>query len=132
MADDRAIPVKALMREIEQRSGAEDTLVVIPQGAMINYLMRRRNPPPHPVFDPLVVALYGEGRMLDELRAAAPEFVALIPLDMSEHGVTAFGLDFGQELYRWLSENYEEAWRIGARPASGEGDWVLLSRRNRP
>ncbi len=92
------------------------TLVVLPEGVMLNYLLRRVNPSPYINFMPVELILFGEARILDAFRASPPDFVALVHKDTSEYGLPFFGEDYGQAILDWVMENYEPVARFGEQP----------------
>lgn len=91
---------------VEERCPQDGTLLVLPEGAMLNYLARRRSPTRYFNFMPPELAMYGEAQMLAALRSAPPDMILLIHRDTSEYGVPSFGRDYGAQLYEWVKANY--------------------------
>jgi hypothetical protein len=50
----------------------------------------------------------------------------------SEHGYAYFGIDYANEVLRWISQNYTEISRIGQRPFSGEGFGIVIMKHIHP
>lgn len=96
------------------------TLVVLPEGAMLNYLARRRNPTPYPNFMPPELLFFGEERILDALRTTPPDAVVLVHKDTSEYGPRFFGQDYGAPIMAWVRRAYTSAALIGAPPLASE------------
>ena len=94
----------------------EDTLVVLPEGVMINYLLRRRSATPYATLLPTDVAIFGERAWLDALRRDPPAFIVLVHRDTREYGPRFLGLDYGLEVAGWISAHYRPAGRAGDPP----------------
>ena len=92
------------------------TLVVLPEGAIINYLTRHINPTPHLNFLPPELAIFGEREILADLKAHPPDFIALVHRDTAEYGVPLFGTDYGQSLFEWVLNRYDRVVQVGAEP----------------
>jgi hypothetical protein len=125
-ADERGPVVSATLAELERRLAPDDTLVALPEGAMLNYLVRRPNPTPYAVFMPPEVSLFGEPRMVRALAARPPEWVVLVDKNTSEYGVARFGHDYGRRLYKWVKVHYRPVVTVGARPLRAAGFGVEL------
>ncbi len=121
---------EALAR-LEPLLRAEDTLLVFPEGAGLNYWLRRRNPSRFLLFLPTEIAAFGESAMLADLEAHPPDFAVLAHRDAREFGVGAFGRDprNGQRLRAWLDAHYERVARVGAEPFGSEGFGLVILRR---
>lgn len=78
-------------------SGA--TLLVLPEGAMINYLSRRVAP---------VITVQDDEGVIARLRRRPPDYVALISRDLGEKGIKRYGAPGqpGDALVQWLRANY--------------------------
>lgn len=108
--------VELLLAQIESRMGPEQTLLVLPEGIMINYLARRRTPTRHINFMPPELELFGEQEILAELRAQPAAALALVHKDTSEYGFPLFGIDYGQRIIRWAQRRYQYDWNWGEQP----------------
>jgi hypothetical protein len=80
------------------------TLLVLPDGLSINFLTRHISPLPD------VWTSGTEESMVDQLRKAPPDYVALISLNLSEHGILQYGApeSRGRLLLQWVHQNYTE------------------------
>jgi hypothetical protein len=78
------------------------TLLVLPDGLSVNFLARRISPLPD------VGAGGPEALLVERLRKSPPDYVALISLDLTEHGIRQFGApgNFGELLLPWVKQNY--------------------------
>jgi len=113
--------VRQLAEQVETRLKPEYTLLVLPEGIMVNYLTRRRTPTRHVNFMPPELDLFGEDVILQDLRDAPdPAAVALVHKDTSEYGVPLFGVDYGQRIGRWVQRRFQADWRWGDMPLTPE------------
>ncbi len=98
--------VNALLEDIRIRTRADETLAVLPEGVMINYLARRVNPTGHVNFMPPEFAIFGEAPILQAFQANPPDWIVLVSRPVDEYGMRGFGLDFGVGLSEWVEQNY--------------------------
>ncbi len=113
-------------RALEQLSGDEGDLVVLPEGVMLNFLLRRPNPTRYINFMPPELMIFGESRILDGLASSPPDSIVLVHKDTSEYGVPFFGRDYGVALMDWVREHYRPAVRIGRPPFRRVEDFGIL------
>jgi hypothetical protein len=93
---------------IAQQLPPDQTLDCFPEGIMINYLSRRRVSTPFVNFNPPDLLLFGENNMIDALQKSPPNVIMIVQKDTSEFGVPLFGRDYGNGIYTWIIENYED------------------------
>src|SRR5438093_11717465 len=129
LADARGPVVEAALGAVARQVAEGQSLAVLPEGVMLNYLSRRASPTAYTNFMPPELAFYGEERMLAALRAAPPDYVALVHKDTREYGVRFFGHDYGRRLYAWIRRNYREVATFGARPLHDQRFGIALLRR---
>jgi hypothetical protein len=121
--DSRTLPTEETLRYLREHIAKGDTLIVFPNGAMLNYLLRARNPTPYLMFSPWESDVHGgEDRIADEVIRAAPDYTVIVTMDMTIHGRGNFGDgEFGGRIRKFLDEHYDvvyEAteWGIDGRP----------------
>lgn len=107
---DRALAEVLAMLERVRRPG--DTLAVMPEGVMLNYLTRMENPTPYVNFMPPEVLMFTEQRMVSAFAARPPALVVLINRGATEYGFRFLGDDYGRRLVAWVESNYEVTSRI--------------------
>ena len=95
--------------------------VVLPEGVMLNYLARRRNPSRWFEFTPQYIANVGERRMRDDLESARPDYVLLTERPTPEHLAEYFGTDYGLLLRDWIVDHYTPIHLAGRKVLSGQG-----------
>ena len=106
LASPRATFLQEAIDLAAERCPESGSLLVLPEGALINYGARRRAPTSYFNYMPPEVAMFGEEPMLDALKASPPDAVVLVHRETSEYGVPFFGKDYGTRLYAWVRERY--------------------------
>ncbi len=119
----------AMLALIDRTLSPSESLAVIPEGALLNYLTKRVNPTPYLMLTPTEFANYGEGRILEAFRANPPAAILYMPRRGSQMGVGYLGTDYGAPLIDWIKANYFAIARSQPSTADAAGlDFVLLRR----
>jgi len=93
----------------------EETLLVLPEGIMVNYLARKKSP----VSD---LTLYtnkeAEARIVQTLDTMNPDWVAVLSRDLTEYGVTRYGSkgQSGEQIISWMKNQYKVSASLGGDP----------------
>ena len=103
-----------------------ETLAAFPTGTLLNYMTRRENTIDSISYNPGTWKLLGEQRVLKNLQATPPTYIAIVYHDFLEFGYRFFGKDFGKDIYRWISEDYASFKLVGKDPVKGEGFGIHL------
>jgi hypothetical protein len=85
-----------------QGAPPDATLQVLPDGLSINFLTRHVSPLPD------VWTAGPEEALVERLRQTPPDYVALISLNLAEHGIRQYGAPGspGYLLLQWVNQNY--------------------------
>ena len=85
------------------------SLLVMPEGVMLNYLTQLPNPTSYYFFPPFVLANGRIDAILQSFNASLPDRIVVISRDMREFGVNRFGdsPEHGQKLIEFIVQNYE-------------------------
>ena len=126
LGDQRCEFVAPLLEELRHRVRPGETLCVLPEGILINYLARIESSVPFDSFTPPVLEMLDERKIVASFRAHPPDYVLLFQRDMSEYGVALFGRDYGRELNSWVMERYSPVVQYGRDPMSEDGDGFIL------
>ena len=105
-----------------------ETLAALPEGVMMNYLLRVHSPTPFIYHTPPVMILFGEEKMLSSLKKSPPDWIALVHRDDSAYGARFFGNDYGTSIWRWIAEHYVFNTCIGALPFQNENFGILVGK----
>ena len=87
-----------MLEHIEAHIEPGQTLAVLPEGVMLNYLSRRATSIPFINFMPPELLMFGEDSILHALEEAPPDFIALVHKNTAEYGARFFGTHYGQRI----------------------------------
>lgn len=132
LSDDRGVPINAALEELRARLRPGDTLVVMPEGIMLNYLLRAPSPVRWQNFLPSEMMMYGEEAMLEALMDHPPTFIAVVHRDASEYDASRFGHDYATRVARWIGTKYELLGIEGEMPFESDVFGILLLRQKQP
>jgi hypothetical protein len=104
-------------------------LLVVPEGALLNYLSRRRAGWTRPSLVPTELARHGEAELLESLMADPPDYVLVVQRETKELGATAFGRDYAPVLGGWIEKHFEPVARFGPAPFSSPAFGAELRKR---
>ena len=129
--DVRGLLVEKTLEWIEQNMGKDETLLVLPEGVMLNFLSRRDNPTRYFNFMLPELLHYGEGEILRDFKAHPPDVVMLVAKDSAEYGVGTFGIDpaNGKQIVKWIESAYSPVILFGREPLEGKFMGVKIYRR---
>jgi hypothetical protein len=130
LADERAPIMQEAVDYLTTHLRAQQTLTVFPEGAMVNYLARRRSPVPYVIFTPPEFQMFGNEQMVGAIEAGRPDFVAILQRSTVDFGPARFGIDYATDVRQWLHENYKPVKLFGAYPFTGPNFGILLLERN--
>jgi hypothetical protein len=96
-----------------------ETLLVLPEGSVVNFFLGIRHPLYHPTTLPHVLRAYGEEEILGQISADSPEVIMFVhrysPLFGQEE---LFLVDYGEKIAQWVFENYSLVAQFGRVPFS--------------
>jgi hypothetical protein len=107
---ERGKEVSEILQQLSAVAAPGQTLAVLPEGVMINYLSRMPNPTPYINFMPPEFVIFGEEEMVHAFRRRPPDFVLVMRRNVAEYGYHRFGQDYGQDLFGWIKDNYQPIW----------------------
>ena len=125
-ADARGDMLAVLLDQLRVQAKPNETLAVLPEGAMVNYLARRQNPTPYVTLMPTELAIFGEQRVLAAYQAHPPDWIAMVHVDTSEHGYRYFGADYGRAIGSWIEQSYRPLFVINHPLLREEGFEIRL------
>lgn len=131
-------PRGEIIRAITNRLGKgspRQRLLVLPEGLMINYLARIPSPVAAVYLHSSAISNGREGAIVDEMKQHPPDWVVIISRNLREYGIQRYGEapGEGQQILRWVSDNYEREMSVGGDPLDpGQSGGVLLRRRSEP
>jgi hypothetical protein len=121
--------VNDFVADFRSRAAPGQTLAVVPEGALLNYLCRRESSVPYVNFLPLETALYGEQTILEAMKAHPPDWIAFTNRKTDEYELDWFTRDYGGEIGEWMMLHYLPARTIGGPVLQDQGFGILLLKR---
>lgn len=111
LVDRRIVVVQRSVDYLQEAMGPQETLAVIPDGTMLNYQIRRRNPTPHLLTGPWDMRAAGGDRVVTrDFQKNPPDWIVVTTDDPGVHGMGGFGsAGYGKELAEWIRGNYQNA-----------------------
>jgi len=107
-----------------------NTLLVLPEGALVNFLSRRRNPTPYLTFMPPELLMFHDEAMLTAIRRHPPDVVMFIHLDTSvPYRMRFFGRDYAATISSYVKSHYAREVLFGAKPFTGPSFGIEILRR---
>ncbi len=108
----RGTVMAELVRDLDGRMGPDDTLLVLPEGILVNYLLRRRTPTRFVNFMPPELVFFDEEKIAAEIANDPPDFVALVHRPTTDYGPPFIGEGYGEPIMEWIRAEYTEVRRI--------------------
>jgi hypothetical protein len=107
--DERTWPAVRTFNYLAESMQSDETLVVIPDGVMLNYLLRKRNPTPFLMFNPWEFDVHGgEEKIGESLIRSAPDYIVVMTMDMTIFGRGNFGEPgYGDRISSLIAQHYE-------------------------
>ena len=91
---------------IKQNSSPNDSVLVLPEGLIINLLAGRKS---HDMFYQLLpnhIEILGENNIIKKLAETPPEYIVLSSLATPSYGKRFFCIDYGLEICDFINSNY--------------------------
>jgi len=100
---------------IQTNTPPDRTLAVLPDGSMLNYLLRRDNPTGYLRWNLAESAVFGQDNMNRAFMSAPPDYIVLIDFTISQFELKPFGQDprDGLELKHWIDAHYRAVYQTG-------------------
>jgi hypothetical protein len=127
---ERGIVFKEILDELKRTLRPEDTLLVIPEGALFNYFTRHRNPTPYTSFLLGDLVMFDESKIVKDLERTYPDYIVLADRDLQFYGYNSFGVDTGRAIMNWVNQNYVAMKQIGPTPFKGLGFGARILKRS--
>jgi hypothetical protein len=94
------------------------TLLVLPEGEMINYLARMPSTVAPFFFYSAATSGGREEAIVNELQQRPPDWIVIVSRDLREYGIERYGEGpgKGEQILRWVADNYKAAQSVGGDP----------------
>ena len=121
--------IAAALDFLRQRAKPGDTLAVLPEGVMLNFLGGFANPTPYINLMPPEWLAFGGDRIEQAYRDNPPDWIVLLHKSTQEYGYDFFCRGYAQGLCRFIQETYREVGLFGARPLQDNRYGLLVLHR---
>ena len=120
--------VPRALEELARRTKPGDTVAVLPEGVMLNYLLRLESPLHVLILMPPEILTFGEADVVEALEAAPPTMIVFVHKDTSEYGYPLFGTsgDYGAATMDWIRKRYHPVQVIGMDPMNRSGYGLVI------
>ncbi len=96
---------------INENTKKEDTILILPEGAMFNYVTERKTNPKFYQLIPNHIEALNEENIISNIDM--PNYILILNTDYSIYGTPQFCLDFGQKICKFVYQNYTLQKTIG-------------------
>ena len=103
---DVAREITELAAAVRTANRAGESLVVFPEGELLNFLTDRPNPIRHKLYLPGYLTDANEAGVVSELDAARPAAIVVWLRPTGEYERGLFGRDYGKRVAEWISAHY--------------------------
>jgi hypothetical protein len=106
--DNRAEAVNELIAALTRQPRELQSLAVLPEGAMINFITRKPNPTPFINMMPPEWTIFGKDNILASYRSNPPDLICFINTSIISYGIESFEESYGLPIVAFTEEHYEE------------------------
>lgn len=96
-----------VVKYIEEKTSETDKVVVYPECLAINVLTNRKSDNKFYSLTPLYVETLGEDLIIKRLEKVKPEYIIINNYDTSAYYFREFGVDYAQDILKWIEKNYK-------------------------
>ena len=100
-------PASDLVNYISSNTKKEDTILVLPEGAMINFLAERKSNDKYYYLIPPNIEVFGESAIAEDLENNLPDYIVLQSMSYTNFDETYFCESFGRQICELLPKYYE-------------------------
>ena len=111
----------------------KDTIMVFPEGVMLNYLLRKSNPTPYINFAPPELLMFGEDNMIAAMNNNKPDIVIIVHQNWGDvYKIQHYGKDikYGRRIMEWIHKNYKTVEINLNEPLKDDNFGIKIMRRN--
>lgn len=112
--------VNKTVNYIKTNTNKDDTVLVLPEGAIINFLSERKSHNKYYYLIPPNIEIFGEDKIVKDLEKDLPDYIVIQPMSYNNFKETFFCESFGREICALIPKYYE-------RPlVFGEDFWLAV------
>lgn len=92
---------------INSNAKPEDTILVVPEGPMLNFLTGHKTNGMFYSLIPVYMEAFGENNVINELEQSPPDYIIVNSRNSSDYGKAYFGKDYGLKVAEFIGKNYK-------------------------
>ena len=100
------LPYKNVVNWIKENTNKSDTILVLPESPMLNFITNRPTNNKYYHLIPNHISALGEENIVRDLYKSMPDYIILQKYDYQLYGKHFLGLDYGLEIYDFINKNY--------------------------
>lgn len=107
---------RLLVQKIISTTDKNESIVILPEGHMINFLAARRSDNFYNNLIPMYVEAFGEENIINHFESNKPDYFIISSRDTSDYGHKYFCLNYAEDLCEWIFNNYHVRYKIQGEP----------------
>ncbi len=116
---------------LDANASSQDSVLVLPEGVMLNYMTRRKSSTRFVNLCPPEMQMYGESNVKQAILNSPADWVVLVNKDVREYGHERFGeVGYGAEILEWIRGHYAAEQVFGSEFSKPTESGVTVFRRN--
>ena len=115
---------------LKKNAPQNSTVAVFPEGVGINFFADRPTAFRHYSFLPEDINLFGEDKILSEMKAVKIDYIVILTRETSDFGPTSFGVDYAKKIQKWIDDSYIPIKQFGAKPYASNAVGMLILKKN--
>ena len=125
--------VQAAVADVKQRLRPGDKVAVVPEGVMLNYLLRVQSPLRVLNLMPPEMFTFGETNVVRSLEADPPPIIVFVHKQAFEYGYRIFGssAEYGGPTMEWIRKRYRPVRTFGTAPTTPSGNGIEIFERRK-
>ncbi len=96
-----------LQEYIKDNVKSDDTLLILPEGSIINYAENIKSDDKYFILNPVYADMYGMSNILNDIIIKKPDFIVFSNLVYTDYPYQFFKETYGKELYEYVKEHYK-------------------------
>ena len=113
------------VKEIIKLTNENDTVLIMPEGHILNYLSNRRSDNFYHTYMPPYIEFLGENNIINHLKQNSPALIVINKKNLNDYGHTHICKSYAKDLCAWVYKNYEFESIIG------EGNYQFINYKKR-
>lgn len=105
---DYILVYKDILKWTEQNINKTDTILVLPESPMINFITGNPTNDKYYHLIPNHIKALGEDRIINDLSKNKPDYIYLQGVPYPLYGKSFLGVDYGIDIYKFIIENYTQ------------------------